>query len=580
MPYSLIRYTGSFVSLWDFVLATAPDANRPLNPSWPGPPRVGRPSELPTYLGLLVYAGAVLGLVAGRHGDRTVWLVILTGFGLVVCGPRGGLHWALYHVYPPLWFLRHTHLLLNFFLLALLYFFVLGANRLVECRGGALFEGVAIDSAAGGVNRKPGIARALAFARYVGVSYVIVMVGLVLMPHLGGVWPTALVTIVLASALTYALAPGLGGAGLFWGVVVWHSLVVITLYHERAVFLARLGVFFVVPILALWGVRRLWPRATDVAVAGLAVMVAVDVGEYLYGSSVFWSAPRPEQRQPVPASPVPPRFTNARLVTVSPTPEYEQSIRYMELARQVPTAFSSAQVGSQAAAHLSAATVADVLGTRRWSSLLMPRSYFDLIHSGAAPPVLAELLAVGGPLLQFRRSASVVSLTAFSESLRGAPAAETVRQLRGTLIVHEPIPSATAGPADELAPDRPAGFQVTRYDHNSLEVAIDAPTAGFLYYADGYDRHWKAVVDGRRAPVLRANANFKAVPIGAGHHDVKLSYDPVAFRTSLMLFFGTPVVAVLGLALASGRLVFQASRPAPVQEPRDPPLPRRAPLGD
>jgi hypothetical protein len=47
-----------------------------------------------------------------------------------------------------------------------------------------------------------------------------------------------------------------------------------------------------------------------------------------------------------------------------------------------------------------------------------------------------------------------------------------------------------------------------------------------------------------------------------------------------MLFFGTPVVAVLGLALASGRLAFQASRPAPVQEPRDPPLSRRAPLGD
>jgi hypothetical protein len=584
MPYSLIRYTGSSVSLWDFVLATAPGANRPLNPNWPGPPRVGRPSELSTYLGLLVYGGALLGLIAGRHRDRAIWLVTLAGFGLLVCGPSGGLHWVLYHVYPPLWFLRHTHLLLNFVVLALLYFFVLGANRLVECRGRGLFEPPSDEPPPRGAGPVSRLSGALAFARYVGLSYVIVMVGLTLMPHLsglwGGLWPTALVTIVLAVALTGALAPRLGGAGLFWGIVTWHALVALTFYPERTIFLTRLLAFFAVPLLLLWAVRRLRPRATAVAIAGLAAVLAIDVGEYLYASSVFWSAARPEQRQTVPAGPGPARFTNTRLVTVGPTPEYEQSIRYLELAAQVPTAFSSVQVGPQAAARVPAASVADVLGTRRWSSLLLLRGYFDLIHSGIAPPVLAELLAVGGPLLQFRASASVVPLAGFSESLRGATVPEALRRLRRSVILHDPAAPAVMDPGDGSAPDRLADFRVLRYDPDSLEVAIDAPTNGFLYYADGYDRHWRADVDGRRAPVLRANAHFKAVFIGAGRHEVTLRYDPVPFKVSLMLFFGTPLVAVLGLAIARGGLLIRARRPAPVPGRRDPPLPEHASLGD
>ena len=35
-----------------------------------------------------------------------------------------------------------------------------------------------------------------------------------------------------------------------------------------------------------------------------------------------------------------------------------------------------------------------------------------------------------------------------------------------------------------------------RYDYNSLDLEVEAPARGLLYWADGFDPHWRAWVDG------------------------------------------------------------------------------------
>ena len=82
------------------------------------------------YLGLLPWAIAMLGLVAGRHDMKKLWLLILLCSGLLMLGPHGGLHRLLYYTYPPMWLVRHTHAFVLFFIFALLYFYVLGLNHL------------------------------------------------------------------------------------------------------------------------------------------------------------------------------------------------------------------------------------------------------------------------------------------------------------------------------------------------------------------------------------------------------------------------------------------------------------------
>lgn len=560
MPYALVRYSGSFMRIWDFVLMTVPDANRPARPQSMSTSKFGRPSELFLYLGLLVYGGALLGLVAGRHELKRVWALHLGGFGLLMLGPIGGLHWLLYQVYPPLWFLRHTQLLLNFFVLAALYFYVLGANRLVEWRGERLFGEEGPDAPSRAV-------RCLTVARFAVLGYVIAMITLVLstLPLLGNHWPTAAMAVFLLGALAFTLRARLGGVGLFWGVLITQAALVLTVHFEPVAFLARVAAFLALPVLILLAVRRRAPAALRPALAVLVLLLVVDLGQFLYASSVFWSERRPEHIAGVPARPRPPRFINMRVAALNPTVEYGQSLRYLELAAGIPSAFSSIRLTPENHLLPGELPLATVLESPRWNSLLMLRPYFALIHSDLPAPVLEELFAIHRPLLQFRDRASVVAPGAFPEALRRLGDEGALQALRSEVMLNEPLPT---GPwtIPVAPPEEPRfRFRLTAYDYNIVDLTVDAAAPGFLYYADGYDRHWTASIDGERAPVLRANGNFKAVPITAGGHMVRLAYDPVVFRWSLYVFAATPLVAVVILVIAA---VIRSLR----RQPRLPPV--------
>ena len=138
MSYNLIAFTGTFSSIWDFIQIIAPDGNKHIR--WPGREGWGRPSEAYIYIGLLPWAIALLGLIAGRHDLKRVWLLILVCFALIMLGPPGGLHRLLYYIYPPMWFVRHTHTFVLFFTFALLYFYIIGANHIFSAWGGHLFH--------------------------------------------------------------------------------------------------------------------------------------------------------------------------------------------------------------------------------------------------------------------------------------------------------------------------------------------------------------------------------------------------------------------------------------------------------
>ena len=59
-----------------------------------------------------------------------------------------------------------------------------------------------------------------------------------------------------------------------------------------------------------------------------------------------------------------------------------------------------------------------------------------------------------------------------------------------------------------------------------LTVAVAARRPGVLVVTEGYDPGWRAWVDGAPAPVWRANAIFRAVPVGEGDHRVEMRYRP------------------------------------------------------
>jgi uncharacterized membrane protein YfhO len=78
-----------------------------------------------------------------------------------------------------------------------------------------------------------------------------------------------------------------------------------------------------------------------------------------------------------------------------------------------------------------------------------------------------------------------------------------------------------------------------------LRVEADRP--GLLVLRDALFPGWSVQVDGRAAPLLRADVLFRAVPVTAGTHTIEFRYRSLGFERGLVL---AALAAGLTLAVA------------------------------
>lgn len=91
---------------------------------------------------------------------------------------------------------------------------------------------------------------------------------------------------------------------------------------------------------------------------------------------------------------------------------------------------------------------------------------------------------------------------------------------------------------------------------NFLKYQVENPADGFLvlseiYYAEG----WKASIDGKETPILRANYVLRALEVPAGKHEIVLSFRPDSYVNGnrISLFSS---IAVIGLLIVAGVFSF------------------------
>lgn len=82
-----------------------------------------------------------------------------------------------------------------------------------------------------------------------------------------------------------------------------------------------------------------------------------------------------------------------------------------------------------------------------------------------------------------------------------------------------------------------------------IELEVEARGRGYLVLADSHYPGWKAAVDGRPAPILRANGAFRAVRLERGTRRVTFDYDPWTFKTGFALSTITAVLVAAWLLL-------------------------------
>jgi hypothetical protein len=97
-------------------------------------------------------------------------------------------------------------------------------------------------------------------------------------------------------------------------------------------------------------------------------------------------------------------------------------------------------------------------------------------------------------------------------------------------VLLEKTPSLAGQPAPAQQSD--AKLVLAAYQNTAAEIEVDAPAAGFVVLNDVWHPWWVATVDGKPAPIYRANVLFRAVQVPAGRHTVRFEFKPVtgAFR--------------------------------------------------
>jgi hypothetical protein len=94
---------------------------------------------------------------------------------------------------------------------------------------------------------------------------------------------------------------------------------------------------------------------------------------------------------------------------------------------------------------------------------------------------------------------------------------------------------------------QPGDVKVREYQSNSVRLETDLPAPAYLSIAESYYPGWRAWVDGRPAPIIRANYFCSAVPLAQpGPHRIELRFLPLEFRLGLWAS-----LAALALLLAS-----------------------------
>ncbi len=97
---------------------------------------------------------------------------------------------------------------------------------------------------------------------------------------------------------------------------------------------------------------------------------------------------------------------------------------------------------------------------------------------------------------------------------------------------------------DQSPYTRDEDVKVIDFEPNRVRFKISNKKAGMFYYADSFDSHWTAKLDGATVPLFKAHFNFKAAFVPEGEHTLTLSYQPWGFIVSTWLFI---VLSFLGI---------------------------------
>ena len=131
LAYDSIEKAGTHSNIADFLELVFPPVARGYFWHW-FPVSGAALSECFLYIGIFPLVLGILGAVKSRQEYRKNFLITLVLVGLLMLGPKYGIHRLIYFLFYPLRVTRHMHLFAGFFIFTLLYFVGQGIDFVID----------------------------------------------------------------------------------------------------------------------------------------------------------------------------------------------------------------------------------------------------------------------------------------------------------------------------------------------------------------------------------------------------------------------------------------------------------------
>ena len=115
------------------------------------------------------------------------------------------------------------------------------------------------------------------------------------------------------------------------------------------------------------------------------------------------------------------------------------------------------------------------------------------------------------------------------------------------------LPGAPEWPAAGTPAGVEGGVEVVAVHANEVHMEAHAPADSVLVFTDVHYPGWRVFVDGREAPLLRADHAFKAVALGPGAHAVRFAFLPWRFRLGASISLATLLLLLALVVVDRGR---------------------------
>jgi hypothetical protein len=103
-------------------------------------------------------------------------------------------------------------------------------------------------------------------------------------------------------------------------------------------------------------------------------------------------------------------------------------------------------------------------------------------------------------------------------------------ELRRVAVLEGPLPQSLSNLIDqeeeEVLEDR---VRMVAYTSRRIEMEVETSSPGLLVLGDIYFTGWKAEIDGKEKPILRANYLLRGIEVDSGHHRIRFFYCPLSF---------------------------------------------------